>query len=306
MDAERGCAGDSQTIGQVVELLAVEFADVTHSSLRFLEREGLIFPARTSGGHRLYPQSQVARIRRIKTWQRQRLSLDDIRARLAAADRLPDLDAIAAELLRCLVLGDHAAAQRTIVEAEDAGVPLAALLDGIVRPALTAADSQRLDGQLSPALSKEIVNFLRALIAALGFRHAPEVHGAGRTLIAASVAAESPLLELTVVTALLRHNGYTVHDLGSAVTSEELIERIQTRRPDAVVLSGSPAGQREHIRRCVAAIRAAEAIDRQPPILAVESDGAALWKPDAQGPAKHLSAPALGDLVEALDALTGR
>src|SRR5918994_1762396 len=71
------------SIGSVVSELQRSYPDVSHSSLRFLEREGLITAVRTPGGHRLYSPADIERIRQIKTWQAQRLYLDQIRQRLA-------------------------------------------------------------------------------------------------------------------------------------------------------------------------------------------------------------------------------
>src|SRR5687767_5899676 len=70
------------SIGQVVTHLQAEYPDVSHSSLRFLEREGLVTPHRTPGGHRLFTKQDVDRVRQIKRWQEQRLSLAEIRQRL--------------------------------------------------------------------------------------------------------------------------------------------------------------------------------------------------------------------------------
>ena len=50
-------------IGRVVTELQQAHPDVTHSSLRFLEREGLVVPTRTPGGHRLYSRGQVEQLR---------------------------------------------------------------------------------------------------------------------------------------------------------------------------------------------------------------------------------------------------
>src|SRR5687768_4510149 len=77
-------------IGVVVDALHGEYPDVSHSSLRFLEREGLLRSTRTPGGHRLYSRADIDRVRRIKVWQAQRLSLSDIRERLEQLDHLPD------------------------------------------------------------------------------------------------------------------------------------------------------------------------------------------------------------------------
>src|SRR5215216_3859398 len=82
------------SIGSVVAELQRLYPDVSHSSLRFLEREGLIASIRTPGGHRLYSRGDVERIRQIKMWQAQRLSLDQIRQRLTELERLPTLSAL--------------------------------------------------------------------------------------------------------------------------------------------------------------------------------------------------------------------
>src|SRR5918998_164213 len=70
-------------IGAVVAELRRRYPDVTHSSLRFLEREGFIDPIRTPGGHRLYTSADIDRIMQIKAWQAERLSLAEVRRRLA-------------------------------------------------------------------------------------------------------------------------------------------------------------------------------------------------------------------------------
>jgi DNA-binding transcriptional MerR regulator len=84
-------------IGQVLNLLRPEFADVTISKLRFLEAEGLVHPIRTPAGYRKYTPTHVARLRLVLTAQRDRyLPLRVIREQLRAAeyvDRVPGLAA---------------------------------------------------------------------------------------------------------------------------------------------------------------------------------------------------------------------
>src|SRR5918997_2110687 len=118
-------ADELVSIGSVVTDLQRSYPDVSHSSLRFLEREGLITSIRTPGGHRLYSPADVDRIRQIKTWQAQRLSLDQIRQRFAELDRLPTPAALAESFLRQALAGDLAAAYQTIIAADDVGLPLA-------------------------------------------------------------------------------------------------------------------------------------------------------------------------------------
>lgn len=82
-------------ISDVLELLHDEFADLTHSKLRFLEDQGLIAPFRTPSGYRQYSSLDVERLRFILTEQRERyLPLKVIRERLATMD-VSRLDATA-------------------------------------------------------------------------------------------------------------------------------------------------------------------------------------------------------------------
>ena len=56
-----------------------EAAGVNRQTLRYYERRGLLArPARTSGGHRLYPLAAVTLLRVIKTAQRLGFTLDEI------------------------------------------------------------------------------------------------------------------------------------------------------------------------------------------------------------------------------------
>lgn len=82
------------TIGETVALLQKEFPDLTSSSLRFLEKEGLLHPQRTPGGHRLYNDDDIARIRLIKHLQSERhYPLEVIRHMLAKLEHARDQEA---------------------------------------------------------------------------------------------------------------------------------------------------------------------------------------------------------------------
>jgi DNA-binding transcriptional MerR regulator len=87
-------AGDARgvarlySIGEVLNLLRPEFADVTISKLRFLEAEGLVDPLRTPAGYRKYTPAHVERLRLVLAAQRDRyLPLRVIREQLEAAER---------------------------------------------------------------------------------------------------------------------------------------------------------------------------------------------------------------------------
>lgn len=89
-------AGDSPsrprkalTIGAVCKILQNEFDDVSISKIRYLEDQKLLSPRRTSGGYRLYSQSDVERLRTILRLQRDEfLPLRVIRQELASGGDL--------------------------------------------------------------------------------------------------------------------------------------------------------------------------------------------------------------------------
>jgi DNA-binding transcriptional MerR regulator len=79
---------EGRGIGEVLQLLQAEFADVTISKIRFLEAEGLVTPARTASGYRKFSAGDVERLRYVLTAQRdQYLPLKVIKEHLGAMDR---------------------------------------------------------------------------------------------------------------------------------------------------------------------------------------------------------------------------
>ena len=75
-------------IGQVLEVLRVDFPGVTIPKIRFLEAEGLVAPERTAAGYRKFSGADVERLRYVLRMQRDHyLPLKVIREHLDAMDR---------------------------------------------------------------------------------------------------------------------------------------------------------------------------------------------------------------------------
>ena len=86
---------DGFTIGEVLGRLKDDFEDITISKIRFLESEGLIFPARTESGYRKFTDDDVDRLRFILTAQRDHfLPLKVIREQLDRVDKGEATDGI--------------------------------------------------------------------------------------------------------------------------------------------------------------------------------------------------------------------
>jgi DNA-binding transcriptional MerR regulator len=116
-------------IGEVLDLLRPEFPDVTVSKIRFLEKEGLIQPARSPSQYRKYTTADVERLRYILTAQRdQYLPLRVIRDQLDGRDDdaprtgQPAGPAPAAPLTRRELLAAAGLDEARLAELEDFGL----------------------------------------------------------------------------------------------------------------------------------------------------------------------------------------
>lgn len=75
------------SIGEVLDSLKEEFADISISKIRFLEAEGLIDPERTGSGYRKFYDKEIERLKYILQLQRDHfMPLKVIRERLSEAD----------------------------------------------------------------------------------------------------------------------------------------------------------------------------------------------------------------------------
>jgi MerR family transcriptional regulator, light-induced transcriptional regulator len=267
-------------IGAVVTGMQAAYPDVTHSSLRFLEREGLITSIRTRGGHRLYSPADVERIRLIKTWQAQRLSLEEIRQRLVALDRLPPPSVLAETFLQQALAGDLVAAYQTIIAADDVGLPLARLFGEVLQPALTELGRRWEHGELLVAQEKEVSELARDLIADLSLRHARTSPDAP-ALIAACVEGERHELGLRMVCGLFRAEGWAAHYLGADVAPRFVLEAAQLHRPAVILLSAKLAPSLPAVKETIDVLTAGLGPEYLPPI--VVGGQTAIEQPEALG-----------------------
>lgn len=269
--------GDTQprllTMGDTVAALQQTSPDITHSSLRFLEREGFISPRRTRGGHRLFSDGDLARIRLIKRWQAARLSLSEIRDRLTRMDALESPRALSNHFLARAVSGDAAGAAQVVLLADDLGMPLHVMFEEVLAPALVAVGDQWETDALSVGQEHEISHLARELIANLTLRHWNDEPGSP-VILAATISGELHELGLRMVVALLRQRAAHVHYLGADVSSDILMDAIHNRRPDVILLSVSIEDHLPMLHETLAAI-AAEDFGDHPPVVLVGGRGLA-------------------------------
>lgn len=81
------------SIGELINDLREEFPDVSISKVRFLESQGLLAPARSEGGYRMFDDSDVERLRFILRQQRDHfLPLKVIKSKLTLWERGEEFD----------------------------------------------------------------------------------------------------------------------------------------------------------------------------------------------------------------------
>jgi MerR family transcriptional regulator, light-induced transcriptional regulator len=258
---------DRMTIGAAVAELSSVYPRVTQSSLRFLEREGLIAPARSPGGHRLYSAADIARVRQIKFWQSQHLSLDEIRDRLSAQMELGTPEILARQFLDLIPEGSQAA-RELLQRADTLGMPVVELFDAVIRPAMIMVGDEWANGALRVGQEHEATEVALEVIAELAGRHAhPSPTGPGPSLLAACVAGEQHDLGLRMIVARLRAEGLRIHFLGADVDSKYLLAEVEAREPVAILLSATSSDRLSSVR--ATAVRLQAVRSQQPPTVIV-------------------------------------
>jgi methanogenic corrinoid protein MtbC1 len=230
--------GDRFSIGEVVAVVNAHDAGVTPSSLRFLEREGLLRAQRTAGGHRFYTAGDVERILLIRRWQREGLTLELIHGRLVRLDSLPATNELSAQLVQHFVQGNLRLARDSVLATAETGMLVGTIFGDILEPALVEVGRRWESGDLLVAQEKEITELARGLIIHLAERNVPPAEE-GATIVAACVEGESHDLGLRMLCGLLRMRGYRVHFLGPDVSAGVLLDSVALNAPVAVLLSAS-------------------------------------------------------------------
>ena len=262
MIADQKLESQDVTIGEMVALISKRFPGVSHSSLRFLEREGLILPDRSSGGHRLYHQNDAQRVLLIKTWQQEGLSLDVVKQRLIGLDTIPATDALSASFLNFVMSGDLSEAVSLILQADEIGLAPASLFGEVIAPALNQVGVLWSTGLLPIAQEKALSELVRDLIAEIGIRHAPR-QPKGPVAVAACVEHERHELGLRMICGLLRMDGWRVFYLGADVAPAYVLEAAALRNPAFLLLSSRMAVSRESVKRTIEQLRRSEMLHRE-------------------------------------------
>ncbi len=223
------------TIGEAVNLLSREFPDVTVSSLRFLEREGLLSPQRKPGGHRLYGTAELERVRQIKRWQAERISLREIRERLERAPEPEKLNNVVTEMTSYILAGYIWPALEMLRELHETGTPLLVILNDVLTPVLRNLGDDKGNHLIPVDVQLELDEYLIAFLSYVAAQHASD--SGSPVIVAACPPWERHDMPLRMLVALLAERGAAVHFIGAQVDGEFVRDAIERVNPENILIS---------------------------------------------------------------------
>jgi len=225
-------------------------------------RYGLLQPARSPGGFRLYSEVDESRIRRMQAHLAEGLSAAEAaRAALHGAGPAsgrpeePDLPAPAvsdpgAALRRALDAFDEPAAQAALDRLlADLSIP--AVLRDVVLPYLADLGERWQRGMASVAMEHFASNLIRGRLAGLARGWGG---GQGPQALLACPPGERHDLALMMFGIVLHHNGWRIDYLGADTPAGELARAADISRPDLVVLAATRPQALEPLQAELAAL----------------------------------------------------
>jgi DNA-binding transcriptional MerR regulator len=231
-------------------------------------RYGLLTPVRSSGGFRLYSDSDERRIRRMQYHLAQGLSaaeaartaIAEANARAAStsdtvgSDRTgrPELHELARALQGALDDFDEGAAQ-SVLDRVLSEFTLATTLRDVVVPYLHELGERWGRGEISIAQEHFASNVIRGRLAGLARGWGT---GQGPRAFVACPPDELHDLPLLIFGIVLNRSGWRVHNFGASTPIEELFQEAGRSRPELVVVAATTTDRFTAIRSGLAGLAA--------------------------------------------------
>jgi DNA-binding transcriptional MerR regulator len=215
---------------------------VSAQLLRAWERRyGLLQPARSAGGYRLYAEADERRVHRMQAYLARGLSAAEAARAALSTDEPASVPAGdsqglahgAAALARCLDAFDEPAAQ-AVLDRLLADFTVESVLGQAILPYLHDLGERWAHGQATVACEHFASNILRGRMAGLARRWGD---GLGPAALLACPPEEQHDLGLMAFGIVLHRNGWRVHYLGTETPVSELLQAARELRPDLAVLA---------------------------------------------------------------------
>jgi MerR family transcriptional regulator, light-induced transcriptional regulator len=210
-------------------------------------RYGLLQPARSAGGFRLYSEADALRVRRMQAHLADGLSAaeaaravlaQDSRAdgRAAGTDRVPTTESeLSGALRQALDAFDEPAAQ-AVLDRLLSDLSLTAVLRDVVLPYLTELGERWERGTASVAQEHFATNVIRGRLAGLARGWG---NGHGPRAVLACPPGELHDLALMVFGIVLHRSGWRIDFLGMDTPVAELTRTVDARHPALVVMAAT-------------------------------------------------------------------
>jgi excisionase family DNA binding protein len=200
-----------------------------------------------------------------------------------------------------LLAGDSGGAWGVVEAALVAGMEPSEVYLGVIAPAMTSIGERWERGEIEVAVEHRASGLVHRVLGRLGPRFVRRGRTRGAVLVGAP-AGEQHSLPLAMMADLVRFAGYEVHDLGADVPRDSFAEAAATQ-PGliAVGIGITTPGLLSEAAATVAVVRT-----RCPGVPVILGGGAVASEEMARRAGADAWAPAAGDLVAFLDALTAR
>lgn len=164
---------------------------------------------------------------------------------------------LAASYLLALLEGDSHRATRLILDAAEAGTPVADLYLKVLLPAQQEAGRMWQEAEINVAEEHFATTTTRSVMARLA-RYAPAAPPNGKTLLAAAVAGNQHDLGVQAVAEFFEMAGWRVIQLGADLPIPDLVQAIDFYRADVLALSAVLRSQIGVLRQTIEAVRRSE------------------------------------------------
>ena len=230
---------------------------VRPETLRAWERRyGLLEPARTPNGYRLYSAADEARVRSMVAWLARGRSAAEAaelargRPPLAERTERPVLASAGERLIEAIQAFDDESAHRVLDHAL-ARFSLATVLSGIVLPVLAEVGDRWVRGEATIGQEHFCTELLRGRLLALARAWGG---GSGPLALLACPPDERHDLGLVCFGLVLRESGWRIAFLGPDTPMPTLDDAADRLDPEAIVITAVVPDRLERVRRELAAI----------------------------------------------------
>lgn len=246
---------------------------VTAATLRAWERRyGILLPDRTSGGHRLYSERDIAAIKWLKAHIEQGMTISRASAllqkQLYATESAPppvahlaetsqaarSLDSLKADLYEALIEFDELTADEILSQAYSLH-PIELVCTDVIEAVLVKLGAAWANGTISISTEHFASNYLRRKLIAL-ITDGPSTRAG--TIAVGCAPTDLHEMGILLLSIFLRRRGWHVVYLGQAVPLEDLTTSLPQIRPDVLVLAST-------VRESAVLLKDAQAVLQQLP-----------------------------------------